>query len=107
MQYNRLFSILPLLNCLQLLYKPADLLGFCPHFGNYPSLFILYFPSIFLLLSFYSPSTNSILFLQIPAIYSQRGNILSPVWEYFVPNVGIIFTLNGNVDSHLNAKSRL
>ena len=27
--------------------------------------------------------------------YSQRGNILFPGWECFVPNVGIIFTLNG------------
>ena len=25
--------------------------------------------------------------------YSQRGNILFPGWECFVPNVGIIFTL--------------
>ena len=24
-------------------------------------------------------------------IYSQRGNVLFPTWEYFIPNVGIFF----------------
>ena len=35
---------------------------------------------------------------EFASIYSQRGNILFPVWEYFVPNVGIIFSLNGIFD---------
>ena len=29
-------------------------------------------------------------------ICSQNGNVLFPVWEYFIPNVGIIRSLNGN-----------
>ena len=27
--------------------------------------------------------------------YSQRGNISFPVWEYFIPNVGIFYPLQG------------
>ena len=33
------------------------------------------------------------------SFYSQRGNTLFPTWEHFIPNVGIIVTLNGDSES--------
>jgi len=33
------------------------------------------------------------------SFYSQRGNTLFPTWEHFIPNMGIIVTLNGDSES--------
>ena len=89
-------------------------------FANISVEFFLYFTSIKPLHNIYLISTNRIsvpyraisgtyssisgTYYRIKAsysldltvfIYSQRGNVLFPGWEHFIPKVGIIVTLNG------------
>ncbi len=72
-------------------------------FSSILPLLYLYFTSTKPLLIIYYSSTILLtiywLFTYLSRIYSQRGNILFPVWEHFMPNVGTILPLNGNYDS--------
>ena len=113
------FLILSLPNKHKFLSNTLILLGFCEYFLQFYPLLILYLSSTKPLLNLYSFSTNRLLqkhvlccnkrsllrnkgslfcnktslgALLIPNVgilYSQRGNILFPTWEYHALNMGI------------------
>ena len=72
------------------------------HFVIFLPLFYLYKTSTYHLLTIYQKSTKNLSYIHKMnhcfsdsaslkvRKHSQRGNVLVPAWEHFIPNVGII-----------------
>ena len=99
-----------LLNEYNLLAKILILLGFCKYFLDYFLLFYIYKTSTYHLSYLYNLNKRPFcynkgtlfrnkgirLLVTKLGIYSQRGNVVFPGWEHFIPKVGIIVALHGN-----------